>query len=155
MSRVVLILMLSSIFACSDMQPPQEAGISTEAQFMLIMSELAAAWNDGDAKKAAGLFTENAVYSEPPDKQLYEGREALYRFFGGDQGRPGEMSMTWHHLAFDAANQIGFGEFSFTYGSTVHGIAVVKLDGGKIARWREYWYESDLDWDDFTRQNRF
>jgi hypothetical protein len=97
----------------------------------------------------------NAIYTEPPDKQVYRGREALFRFFGGATGRPGQMTMRWHHLAFDPATQIGFGEFSFTYGTTVHGVAVIRLRQGKIANWREYWYESTLPWDQFIRANPF
>jgi hypothetical protein len=65
------------------------------------------------------------------------------------------MTMRWHHLAFDPATQIGFGEFSFTYGTTVHGVAVIRLRQGKIANWREYWYESTLPWDQFIRANPF
>ena len=134
-------------------------GLSIEkdatAEFRVVMDTLARAWNEGDARRAADCFTEDAVYTEPPDKQIYCGREALYRFFGGDAGRPGQMTMRWHHLAFDEESQIGFGEFSFTYGSTVHGVAVVRLREGKIANWREYWYESDLSWDEFIRANPF
>jgi len=127
----------------------------TQAQYVAIMQNLSSAWNDGDAKQAADLFTADAVYSEPPAKQLYRGRQALYEFFGGSNGRPGQMSMTWHHLAFDEGSQIGFGEFSFTYGSTAHGVAVVRLNAEKISNWREYWYESELSWREFTRKNRF
>jgi ketosteroid isomerase-like protein len=128
---------------------------STTAKFRAVMNTLAQAWNEGDARRAADCFTEDAVYIEPPDKQIYRGREALYRFFGGDAGRAGQMTMRWHHLALDEESQIGFGEFTFTYGSTVHGVAVVRLREGKIANWREYWYESELPWDQFIRANPF
>ena len=134
---------------------PGRSGESTTAEFRAVMNTLAEAWNAGDARRAAECFTEDAVYIEPPDKQIYRGRNALYRFFGGDAGRAGQMTMQWHHLALDEESQIGFGEFSFTYGSTVHGVAVVRLREGKIANWREYWYESDLPWDQFIRANPF
>ena len=152
MNQLLAVVVLVSCLACG---PGLDAESGVDAQFRKTMEGLAAAWNEGNAAEAAGLFTEDAVYTEPPDKQLYEGRQALYEFFGGDQGRPGQMSMTWHHLAFDKETQIGFGEFSFTYGSTVHGIAIVRLQDGKIADWREYWYESDLEWSEFTKHNRF
>ena len=104
----------------------------------------------------AGFATSRRIaQSQRPDKQVYRGRDALYSFFGGAGGRPGQMTMQWHHLAFDEKSQVGFGEFSFTYGSTVHGITVVRLRRGKIANWREYWYESPLPWDQFTRANPF
>ena len=77
------------------------------------MMKLAHGWNEGDARKAADCFAENAVYSEPPDKQLYRGRDALFKFFGGNEGRRRAMKMTWHHLIFDEQKQIGAGEFTF------------------------------------------
>ena len=125
------------------------------AEFKTLMMQLAQAWNDGDARKAADCFSENAVYSEPPDKQLYRGRDALFKFFGGDEGRKRSMKMTWHHLIFDEQQQLGAGEFTFEYGGKVHGVAMVKIRAGKIHNWREYWYESALDWNEFVRQNPF
>lgn len=126
-----------------------------QKSFEKLMETLAQAWNGGNARKAADCFTKDAIYTEPPDKQIYRGREALFKFFGGNAGRPGAMKMTWHHLAFNARTQVGAGEFSFTYGTTAHGVAVVKLQDGKISRWREYWYESKLPWEKFTRKNHF
>ena len=63
--------------------------------------------------------------------------------------------MTWHHLVFDPERQIGFGEFTFEYGTRAHGVAVVRIMGGRIRNWREYWYESDLDWQQFVGPNNF
>ncbi len=126
-----------------------------KAEFETIMQALANAWNQGDAQAAAELFSEDAVYSQPPDKQLYQGRDKLYQFFGGANGRPSAMSMTWHHLAYNEDTQIGLGEFSFTYGSTAHGVAVVKIEEGKITNWREYWVDSDRSWKEFVRENDF
>ena len=123
--------------------------------FTALLEALASAWNEGDAARAADCFTPDAVYLEPPAKQLYRGRQALFEFFGGNEGRPGQMSMRWHHLAFSPETQVGFGEFSFTYGTTAHGVAVVRLRDGKIANWREYWYESELPWAEFVRENPF
>ena len=61
---------------------------------MAVMHNLSEAWNEGDAQRAAECFTEDAVYLDPPDKQLYQGRAALFEFFGGGQGRPRPMKMT-------------------------------------------------------------
>ena len=61
-------------------------------QFEILMQALADGWNQGNAQKAADCFTENAVYSEPPDKQLYRGRAALFKFFGGNEGRKRNQS---------------------------------------------------------------
>jgi hypothetical protein len=117
-----------------------EAGPTNTAQFEIVMKTLAEGWNEGNAQKAADCFTENAVYSEPPEKQLYRGRAALFKFFGGSEGRKGAMKMIWHHLVFNERTQIGAGEFTFDYGGTVHGVAMVKIENGKISNWREYWY---------------
>ena len=119
------------------------------------MQTLAAGWNEGNARKAADCFTEDAVYTEPPDKQEYRGRQRLYEFFGGDQGRKEPMRMEWHHLVFDAQQQVGMGEFTFEFGSKSHGVAVVRIRDGLISNWREYYYESDLAWEAFTRKNPF
>jgi hypothetical protein len=88
-------------------------------------------------------------------KQLYKGRAELFKFFGGSEGRKSAMKMTWHHLVFDEEKQVGAGEFTFEFGSKVHGVAMVKVAEGKISHWREYWYESDLDWEEFIGENKF
>lgn len=146
------------VLACADdvrIASVDEPSGTSEAEFIAVMEELATAWNEGDARRAADCFAVDAVYSDPPDKQLYRGRDALYEFFGGDEGRAGQMSMEWHHLAFNAEDQIGFGEFTFSYGSAAHGIVVVRMRDGKIGNWREYWYESDLSWEEFVSRNPF
>jgi len=106
-------------------------------------------WTAGDAKAASECFTEDAFYTESGQRQLYEGRQALYEFFGGAEGRESTMSMTWHGRAFDPAAQTGLAEFTFEYGTYAHGVAIIQLKGDKIAEWREYWYESEQDWADF------
>ena len=123
--------------------------------FEQLLKTLAAGWNEGNARKAADCFTVDAVYSEPPDKQLYRGREALFKFFGGEEGRKSGMKMTWHHMMFNEDTQVGAGEFTFEYGSKVHGVAIIKIEHRLIRNWREYWYESPLDWEKFSRQNPF
>jgi hypothetical protein len=124
-------------------------------EFERLMQTVAEGWNDGNARKAADCFAENAIYSEPPDKQLYKGRKELFKFFGGNEGRKSAMKMIWHHLLFDEEKQIGAGEFTFEYGNKVHGVAMLKMANGKISNWREYWYESNLDWEKFIGENQF
>lgn len=133
----------------------QAAGEFGDREFEVLMQKVARGWNEGDARLAADCFTADAVYTEPPDKQLYRGREALYKFFGGSAGRKAQMKMTWHHLMYNEKTRIGAGEFTFEYGSKVHGVAVVKIKNGRISNWREYWYESKLDWQKFTENNPF
>ena len=127
----------------------------TIQQFQELMQTVAAGWNEGNARKASDCFSEDAIYMEPPEKQLYRGRAQLYEFFGGDAGTDMPMKMTWHHLAFHEEDQLGFGEYTFQMHRRYHGIVVVKLEAGLIKHWREYQYRSDLDWEEFTSQNPF
>ncbi len=156
-ARLILLSLVLSLLGCPDGSPdPETAGPhGTSDAFETLMEELARAWNEGDAARAAACFTADAVYSEPPDRQLFRGRDQLYEFFGGAAGRPGQMRMAWHHLAFNPGTGVGFGEFSFTYGTTAHGVVVLRVRDGQITNWREYWYESDLDWGEFVSGNPF
>jgi ketosteroid isomerase-like protein len=124
-------------------------------EFEELMQTIAASWNEGDARKAADCFSDDAIYVEPPDKQVYRSRAELYEFFGGDQGTDLPMQMTWHHLAFNEAEQVGFGEYSFQMHGKYHGIVTVKVENGLIKFWREYQCRTDLDWDEFTSLNSF
>jgi hypothetical protein len=120
-----------------------------------LMQAVADGWNEGNARKAADCFSEDAIYLEPPEKQLYHGRAELYEFFGGDSGTDLPMKMTWHHLAFNEKEQIGFGEYTFQLHNRYHGIVVVKIEAGLIKYWCEYQYQSELNWKEFTSQNLF
>lgn len=125
----------------------------TGAEFRRLLETIAAGWNERDARRAAECFGESAVYVEPPDRQVYRGREALYEFFGGAD--PPAMEMTWHHVVFDEQAQIGTGEYTFSGRRRYHGLAIVKVEAGRIVRWREYQYASDLDWETFVGESRF
>ena len=124
-------------------------------EFERLMQTIADGWNEGDARKAADCFRGDAVYVEPPKKQLYRGREELYEFFAGDQGTDIPMKMTLHHLAFNEREQIGFGEYTFQMPGRYHGIVVVIVKSGLIEYWREYQYPTELNWEEFTQHNPF
>ena len=49
----------------------------TETEFERMMQTIADGWNEGNARKAADCFSMDAIYSEPPEKQLYHGRDEL------------------------------------------------------------------------------
>jgi ketosteroid isomerase-like protein len=151
--RLLLLCALTLLTALSVTDAKEQR--ITSKGFERLMQLLADSWNKGDARKAADYFSEDAIYSEPPDKQLYKGRAELFKFFGGNEGRKSAMKMTWHHLVFDEQKQVGAGEFTFEFGSKVHGVAMIKVNEGKISHWREYWYESDLDWEKFIGENKF
>lgn len=128
--------------------------IST-AEFEHLMQTIADGWNEGNARKSAECFSEDAVYIEPPDRQVYYGRTELYEFFGGDHGTDIPMKMTWHHLAFNESEQIGFGEYTFEMHGRYHGIVIVKLELGLVKYWREYQYKTELTWEEFIQQKMF
>jgi ketosteroid isomerase-like protein len=152
--RLIVVIFLASL-GWMNANSLSGAERITTAQFKSLMQRVADGWNEGNAKKAADCYTEDALYTEPPDKQVYSGRKALYDFFGGDAKPESPMKMTWHHLAFDEASQIGFGEYTFQMNNRYHGIVIVKIGGGKITNWREYQSRSDLEWKEFVERNDF
>jgi hypothetical protein len=127
----------------------------TQVQFRALMETVARGWNSNNASLAADCFTDDAVYSAPPDTRVRIGKKQLFDFFGGEKGRDQPMHMEWHHLIFAEDEQIGAGEYTFTYKIRTHGAVIVRLVNGKIANWREYERESRLDWDHFIGSNRF
>jgi ketosteroid isomerase-like protein len=153
LSLIAVIISVLPLFMNAN--SPRAANKITAAQFKDLMRTVAAGWNEGDAKKAADCYTEDAIYTEPPDRQVYVGRQALYEFFGGDKKPDPPMKMALHNLAFDEESQTGFGEYTFQMNNRYHGIVVVKIRGGKISNWREYQYKSDLEWREFVKKNDF
>jgi uncharacterized protein (TIGR02246 family) len=105
--------------------------------FERLIRALADAWAANDADTGAALFTADAVYMEPPDEQLFVGPEELRRYFGPLE--PGTY-LDLHHVSFDPATAVGAVEFSFGVrgrGRASHGVAIVRVDDGRIASWRE------------------
>ncbi|MGZ8592111.1 MAG: nuclear transport factor 2 family protein [Actinomycetota bacterium] len=79
------------------------------------------------------------------------GTDALFEFFGGED--PPSMWMEWHHLVVDG--DTGVGEYTYRGNRQYHGLVIVQLRDGVIARWREYQVESELRWDRFVGPSRF
>ncbi|WP_420631860.1 nuclear transport factor 2 family protein [Candidatus Leptofilum sp.] len=110
----------------------------TDDQFIQLMTQLANSWTTQNSQAALDCFTQDAIYMEPPNSQLYMGHEQLRPYFAALT--PGTY-MTFHNLCFNEATQVGMGEFSFgLLGKELAdvGIAVVQIENGKIAHWREY-----------------
>lgn len=125
------------IGAVALLSVPAEAASFGSAEFEKLLARVAEGWNTNNARPAADCFTLDAIYSEPPEKQLYRGREALFNFFAGSERRKSAMRSTWRHVMFIEKTQVGAGEFTFAYGSLVHGVAVIKVRDGLISNWRE------------------
>ncbi|MDG4824772.1 nuclear transport factor 2 family protein [Asanoa sp. WMMD1127] len=120
----------------------------TEDEFFALLAKLADAWTAGRSTEAADCFTDDIIYIEPPDRQRYVGRAAIYELSGGDAPPP--MWMTLHNLAFNEATQSGFAEYTFRGRRQYHGITFVSVRDGRIHRWREYQYANDQDWPAFA-----
>ena len=149
--RLTLLFPLIFLMNCSS----GTVEIVNEKYFTEVVSNIAKGWNEGNAAFAAQYFADSAVYEEPPGKQLYKGRKEIFEFFGGDQGFDKPMKMEWHNLAFNEEKQLGFGEYTFAMNNQYHGIVIVKFENGKIVKWREYQYKSNLSWDDFAEESKF
>lgn len=121
--------------------PARASSGLTSAEFIKLMEQVSLGWNEGNPKKAADCFSEDAQYSAPPSPPRI-GHQALYEYFGGAKGRELPMHMHWHHLAFDPNGQIGMGEYTFQYRVQTHGVVVVKIENGLITNWREY----EIEW---------
>jgi uncharacterized protein (TIGR02246 family) len=117
--------------------------------FRALMERLARAWSTQDTELGLSCFTEDAVYTEPPDIQLYVGREQLRPYFAALT--PGTF-MRFHTVAFDEVSQRGFGEYSFGHARSTtadHGVAVVAVRDDRIATWREYQRKGPSDFAEF------
>ena len=124
--------------------------VDPDNEFRTLMTTVADAWSSQDTSSALECFTPDAVYTQPPDQQLYRGAIELARLF--DAIEPGTR-MAFHHLALDPSRQMGFGEFTFgrpDADSAVHGVVVVTLEDGRIATWREYFESGPASFDAFV-----
>lgn len=115
------------------------------AGFRALIQRLADAWGALDGDAAADLFTDAAVYMEPPDEQLFVGRDQLRAYFGPlDAGTYLRLDNVW----FDEGTQRGAVEFTFGVGEQAiadHGVAIVDVADGRIGAWREYLVKGPAD----------
>ena len=149
--RLTIFFPLIFLMKCSS----GNVEVIDEKYFTEVATNIAKGWNEGNAALAAQYFADSSVYEEPPGKQLYKGRKEIFEFFGGEDGFDKPMKMAWHNLAFNEEKQIGFGEYTFAMNNQYHGIVIMKFENGKIVKWREYQYKSNLSWDEFVEESKF
>lgn len=157
-AKAIIVTLSMSLTACASISSENGRRQTpfSDSDFERLLQTVADGWNANDAAMASSAFAIDAVYSEPPDRQTYRGRQELFEFFGGADGRDSEMSMTWHHISFNEDTSTGAGEFTFAWPTgQVHGMVSIRVEDGLIANWREYYYASDLVWDRFIRLNPF
>ncbi len=121
----------------------------TSAEFRELMERLARAWSTQDTELGLSCFTEDAVYMEPPDIQLYVGHEQLRPYFAALTTE----RMRFHTLGFDDVSQRGAGEYTFGTEDAEqldHGVAVVEIVDGRIEVWREYQRKGPPSFAEFT-----
>jgi hypothetical protein len=118
-------------------------------EFRALLERLAAAWAATDADRAAACFTAEATYMEPPDRQMFRGRDELMAYFSPlQQGTYLDIHANW----FDPQGQSGAFEFSFGMRGAItadHGVVVVQLRDGLIDAWREYHRAGPAAFDEF------
>lgn len=118
--------------------------------FRALIGRLADAWARQDATAAAACFRGDAVYMEPPDAQLFVGRDQLTAYFSPlDPGTYLDVHMAW----FDEESATGAVEFSFGVretGRADHGVAVISVVDDLISEWREYHVSGPESFSDFT-----
>lgn len=117
--------------------------------YMELMERLAHAWSTQDTEVGLACFTEDALYTEPPDIQIYRGHTELRPYFAALQ--PGTF-MRFHNLWFDENKQVGAGEYSFGMTdkpAADHGVVIIEIRDGKIAFWREYQRKGPTEFEDF------
>jgi len=131
--------------------PPRR--LLTENEFRALLDDLADAWRKRDYRRAADAFAEDVHYGDPTRYAL-QGRDALRGFFEDDDDR--DQHIDWHHVVFDPARQVGAVEYSYVGTHRYHGTVMVKVELGRVARWREYQHiADDKTWDEFAGGTAF
>ena len=122
--------------------------------FRKLMERLATAWSTQDTELGLSCFTDDAVYMEPPDIQLYLGQEELRPYFAALSA---DTFMHFHDLMLDETGRIGAGEYSVRHRSRSHladhGVAVVELEEERIAFWREYQRKGPTPFSEFIERD--
>ncbi len=105
------------------------------AEFRQTLLSLADAWGRRDYAAAAAAFAENVRYADPL-RYSFAGRAELLAFFEADDGHP--QRTVFHTVVFDEGRQVGAAEYTYDGTHRYHGVALVRVEGGRITHWREY-----------------
>jgi hypothetical protein len=124
----------------------------TRNEFADMLQTLARAWTARDYEKAIGFFADNIRYGDPLHYSFSNCTDLL-RFFQDDGGY--EQSTVWHNILFDEEQQLGAAEYSYRGTYLYHGLVLIKVQGDKIIRWREYQHISEVEWERFTAGTAF
>lgn len=135
--HAVALLVLLGACPAPEGPPPGPEPLTT-GEFQALLTTLARSWETLDTEAALALFAPDAHYVQPPDVQMFVGHAQLRAYFGALMAG---TFMRWHNVWFNGDTQVGAGEFSFgTHGqeSATHGVAVIRIEKGRITSWHEY-----------------
>lgn len=124
----------------------------TQAEFQQRLMTLAEAWRQRDYATAAGFFSEDVRYADPL-RYAHAGRAELRQFFEEDEGC--EQHITWHHILFDEAQQLGAAEYTYEGSFQYHGFVLVRVANDQFTHWREYQHTDPRSWEDFSESTAF
>jgi len=116
----------------------------TRAEFSAALEALARAWQERDYERAASFFAPDVQYMDPL-RYHHLSRSEVLRFFQDDEGYP--QRTAWRTVVFDEARQLGAVEYTYEGTYRYHGVTLIDVREGLIARWREYQHLSELDWE--------
>lgn len=105
------------------------------ADFQRLLAALADGWTRRDYPAVAAHFTEDVFYTDPL-RYAFHTRAQLHAFFANDDGQA--QSVAWHLTLFDPERQVGMAEYTYEGTQRYHGVALIRLRDGLIARWFEY-----------------
>ena len=111
-------------------------------ELKLLLDELSDCWRKRDAQGAAELFSENAIYSEPPVHEL-RGRAAIASFFRTFFANHYGIEFGFSRILIgdgEAAAEWAFQYFRTSDGSgrRLVGIAFIDVADGHIRLWRSF-----------------
>jgi hypothetical protein len=124
----------------------------TYEEFRAALESIGDAWRDRRYEDAASHIAPTACFVDPMRYSL-SGRDALLAFFRNDGGL--DQTTEWHHVLFDETTQIGAAEYSYRGTHLYHGVALIRLEQGRITHWREYQHTAESDWESFFGGSAF
>jgi uncharacterized protein (TIGR02246 family) len=128
----------------ADSPPTNSPSAASQSpdQIKLLLDHLSQCWRQADAQGAAALFTENALYSEPPAHEL-QGRSTIAAFFHSFFSQHQSIEFAFHRILIGDGEAAAEWTFAYTRASDVRrqrrtGIAFIDTASGRIHVWRSF-----------------
>ena len=124
----------------------------TKEEFTKLLYLLSDAWAKRDYVAAISAFADDVRYADPLRYSM-SNKDELQKFFQDDDGCT--QSTVWHTILFDEQHQVGAAEYTYNGTHRYHGTVLVKIQGDRISRWREYQHIDGREWEDFISGTSF